>query len=189
MAGFKASGNLLSSKERNLKAAETVMEKTAANAKFDPKVTKSDGPGGYPAATNKKLSQKSLLPPREKVRMRGIVSVTLTSIPSHTGRGGHGRCFEIVSKEFCMTTTDPTLKILVTTTDGVTTEHEYSYPSQSDEWDRLADQITKTLSRASTFVGLNNPMVGYNTTYIIRLRLEDPEMERRQVMGFLRDHA
>ena len=144
MAGFKASGNLLSSKERNLKAAETVMEKTAANAKFDPKVTKSDGPGGYPAATN---------------------------------------------KEFCMTTTDPTLKILVTTTDGVTTEHEYSYPSQSDEWDRLADQITKALSRASTFVGLNNPMVGYNTTYIIRLRLEDPEMERRQVMGFLRDHA
>ena len=46
----------------------------------------------------KKLSQKSRLPPREKVRMRGIVSVTLTSILSHTGRGGQGRCFEIVSK-------------------------------------------------------------------------------------------
>ena len=30
--------------------------------------------------------------------MRGIVSVTLTSILSHTGRGGQGRCFEIVSK-------------------------------------------------------------------------------------------
>ena len=29
--------------------------------------------------------------------MRGIVSVTLTSILSHRGRGGQGRCFEIVS--------------------------------------------------------------------------------------------
>ena len=29
--------------------------------------------------------------------MKGIVSVTLTSILSHTGRGGQGRCFEIVS--------------------------------------------------------------------------------------------
>ena len=46
---------------------------------------------------SKKLSQKSRLPPREKVRMRGIVSVTLTSILSHTGRGEQGRCFEIVS--------------------------------------------------------------------------------------------
>ena len=46
---------------------------------------------------SKKLSQKSRLPPREKVRMRGIVSVTRTAILSHTGRGGQGRCFEIVS--------------------------------------------------------------------------------------------
>ena len=30
--------------------------------------------------------------------MRGIVSVTLTSILSHRGRGGQGRCFEMVSK-------------------------------------------------------------------------------------------
>ena len=32
--------------------------------------------------------------------MRGIVSVTLTSILSHRGRGGQGRCFEMVSKQF-----------------------------------------------------------------------------------------
>ena len=48
--------------------------------------------------STKNLSQKSFLPWREKVRMRGIVSVTLTSILSHPGRGGRGKCFEIVSK-------------------------------------------------------------------------------------------
>ena len=46
----------------------------------------------------KKLSQKSLLLRREKVRMTETVSVTLTSILSHPGRGVQGRCFEIVSK-------------------------------------------------------------------------------------------
>ena len=62
--------------------------------------TKEVNPNGpLGTKTTKKLSQKSRLPPREKVRMRGIVSVTRTAILSHTGRGGQGRCFEIVSKK------------------------------------------------------------------------------------------
>ena len=36
----------------------------------------------------KRVSEKSLLPWWEKVRMRGITLVTLTSILSHQGRGG-----------------------------------------------------------------------------------------------------
>ena len=43
---------------------------------------------GPKASLTKKLSQKSLLPWWEKVRMRGTVSVTLTSILSHPGKRG-----------------------------------------------------------------------------------------------------
>ena len=48
----------------------------------------------------KKLTQKSLLLWREKVRVRGTVSLTLISILSHPGSGGLSSCMETVSKSY-----------------------------------------------------------------------------------------
>ena len=86
-----------------------------------------------------------------------------------------------------MTTPDMTIKIMVTTTDGVTTEHEYSHPADSSEWERLGTLITNVLSKKAQFIGLNNPMVGYNGAYIIRIHTEGHQETQRQVMGFLQD--
>ena len=92
-------------------------------------------------------------------------------------------------KEFPKITPDPTPKIFVTTNDGRTTKHEHSFPSGSDERDRLGGRITKAVYGDSSVLGLNNPTVEYNPSRIVSVRAVGPEPEQRQAMGFLQDRT